>query len=103
LEYGEKSRQSEEEKAQRDGTKAAIPSLSRGYRTRQTRSRRASSSRWGQKCQLQGLWVNDTPVTDAGLGHLAGPQRLDLSNTQVTYAGVATLRQTLPNYQIEGP
>ena len=47
--------------------------------------------------------LDSTPVTDAGLAHLAGLTALEslrLSNTQVTDAGVAELQKALPNCEI---
>ena len=52
---------------------------------------------------VERLLLSSTQVTDAGLEHLKGLTALQwllLSNTQVTDAGVARLQQALPNCEI---
>ena len=49
------------------------------------------------------LNLKDWGITDAGLVHLKGManlKTLDLRRTQITDAGVAELKQTLPNCRI---
>ena len=49
------------------------------------------------------LYLNQTVVTDVGLGHLRGLKRLkylNLEGTGVTDAGVQELRKALPNAKI---
>ena len=57
--------------------------------------------------QLQALLLSGkTQVTDAGLKELAGLTRLqtlDLTDTQVTGAGLKKLQQALPKCNIYGP
>ena len=53
--------------------------------------------------QLQGLFLDNTQVSDAGLAHLRGLTRLKrlyLNNSQVTDAGVNEVRKALPNVEI---
>lgn len=50
-------------------------------------------------------WAGRLPITDAGLEHLqslTNLEALDITRTQVTYAGVSRLQQALPNLKIEG-
>ena len=57
-----------------------------------------------QKVMFQKLCLSDTQVTDAGLEYLkelTQLQQLDLDGTQVTDAGVTKLQQALPNCEIE--
>ena len=52
---------------------------------------------------LQGLFLHNTQITDAGLEHLKGLtnlQLLYLPNTQVTDTGVKKLKQALPKCKI---
>jgi Leucine-rich repeat (LRR) protein len=54
--------------------------------------------------QLQTFDLSDTQVTDAGLEHLkelTQLQTLDLSGTEATDEGVKRLQQALPNCTIE--
>ncbi len=54
--------------------------------------------------QLNGLYLRNTKVTDAGLEHLKGLRQLGglyLRNTRVTDAGVKSLQQALPSCGIE--
>ena len=54
--------------------------------------------------KLQGLWLGDTDVTDAGLEHLKDLtklQKLSFTGTQVTDAGVNDLNEALPDVTIE--
>ena len=59
-----------------------------------------------QVCRLQNIWymsVEDAPISDAGLKHLHGLnrlRRLGLTRTHVTAAGVAELQKALPNCEI---
>ena len=52
---------------------------------------------------LKWLDLSNTEITDAGLEQLKGLkklEKLDLSNTKVTNAGVKDLQKTLPNLKI---
>ena len=53
---------------------------------------------------LEYLDLNNTQVTDAGLEHLKGLEKLNwllLKNTKVTDAGVNDLKHSLPNVDID--
>ena len=49
---------------------------------------------------LQYLWLRDCPITDSDIVHLrqlTGLAVINLTNTKVTEAGVAELRDGMPN------
>ena len=61
---------------------------------------------WEGLSQLRFLILENMPITDAGLPHLAGLTKLEFVNlkgTKVTPAGIAKLRLALPATQVVGP
>jgi hypothetical protein len=61
--------------------------------------------RWARThTKLRELSVHDTPVSDAGIAHLAkltGLESLNVEGTSVSAAGVAALQKALPRCKIK--
>ena len=56
--------------------------------------------------RIENLEIQGTSITDAGLPHLAvlkSLRKLDLRATHVTPGGIAKLKAVLPGIDIEGP
>jgi hypothetical protein len=52
---------------------------------------------------LEELWLNQTEISDSGLGdlrHLKKLRSISVTDTQVTDAGIAALREALPGLEV---